>query len=236
MISINLLPDVKKEFLKAQKMRNTVISLSILSMFVAGGLTVFLALFVYFGQRVAIGFVNDDIDKKQATLEAKTEITKYLTIQNQLTSLRVLHNATYKILYSRLLEYLPQLNPAAPNSVQLGSVKVVKEGTEINLQGTTRDFQALDTFKNTLERAKLTYADGEDTKEVALFSDITLKTASLMQADGGASVSFEFVLTYNEDIFSPDVTNFQLVVPKLVISDAQNNAPSELFGTSGGSN
>jgi len=84
MIGINLLPDVKKEFLKAQRTRNTVISLSILIMFVAGGLTVFLALFVYVGQTTAINVVKGDIDTKQKTLGEKPEITKYLTIQNQL--------------------------------------------------------------------------------------------------------------------------------------------------------
>lgn len=236
MIGINLLPDVKKEFLKAQRTRNTVISLSILSMFIAGGLTVFLALFVYVGQGAAIKLVNDDIDKKQATLEGKTEITKYLTIQNQLSSLRVLHSKDYKVLYSRLLDYLPQLNPSSPNNVQLGTVRVLNDGALINLQGTTQDFHALDTFKNTLEQAKLSYADGDETKEIAIFSDITLKTASLAQSDSGSNVSFEFDLTYTPDIFSPDITNYQLVVPKLTISDAQNNAPNELFGTSGGTN
>lgn len=236
MIGINLLPDVKKEFLKAQRTRNTVISLSILSMFIAGGLTVFLALFVYVGQSTAINLVNSDIDKKQATLEGKTEITKYLTIQNQLSALRVLHGKDYKTLYSRLLDFLPQLNPTAPNNVHLASVKVSKENTLINLQGTTQDFHALDTFKNTLEQSKLSYADGDETKEVQLFSEIVLKSAALTQSDTGSAVSFEFDLTYNPDIFSPDLTSFQLIVPKLTISNAQTNAPSELFGTSGGSN
>lgn len=236
MIGLNLLPDVKKEFLKAQRMRNTVISFSILSMFVVGGLTVFLALFVYVGQGTAITLAKNDIKTKQATLEGKPEITKYLTIQNQLAALKVLHGDQYKVLYSRLFDYLPQLNPSAPNNVQLGSVKVASDGTTINLSGTTQDFHALDTFKNTLEQAKLTYKSGDETKEVSLFSNVTLKSAGLSQNNSASSVSFEFDLTYTPDIFSPSVTGFQLTVPKLVISDAQTNAPSELFGTSGGSN
>ena len=230
MIGLNLLPDVKKEFIKAQRTRNTVISLSILTMFVAGGLTVFLALFVYVGQSTAINAVKSDVSKKQTTLENKTEITKYLTIQNQLSALGVLHGNEYKILYSRLFDYLLQLNPSAPNNVQLGSVKVMNEGTSINIQGTTQDFHALDTMKNTLEKAKLTYKSGTESKEVPLFSQVNLKSASLSQTNTKSSVSFEFELTYTPDIFSPDVTEFQLTVPKQTISDAQNNAPSELFG------
>ncbi len=237
MIGLNLLPDVKKEFLKAQRMRNTVISISILTMFVAGGVTVFLALFVYIGQNTAIGAVRKSVSDKQTTFESKPEVTKYLTIQNQLTALRVLHGADNKILYSRMFDYLLQLNPAAPNSVQLGSVRVQSEDTSVSIQGKTQDFHALDTFKNTLEKAKLTYKSDDETKEVALFSAVILKSGSLSQDSTSTSVSFEFSLTYNKEIFSPEVTDYQLSVPKLTISDAQTNAPNELFGSSnGGSN
>lgn len=236
MIGLNLLPDVKKEFLKAQRTRNTVIGISILSIFIAGGLTVFLALFVYVGQSTAITAVKGDIAKKQKTLEGKTEITKYLTIQNQLKSLKVLHSKDYKVLYSRLLDYLPQLNPSAPNNVQLGSVKVMTEGASIGIQGTTQDFHAIDTFKSTLENARFSYKSGNDTVEVALFSEVILSSAALSRDNNNRSnVAFEFELTYSSEIFSPEVKEFQLIVPKLTISDAQNNAPSELF-SNGGSN
>jgi hypothetical protein len=236
MIGLNLLPDVKKEFIKAQRTRNTVISLSILSMFIAGGLTVFLALFVYVGQNTAINAVKADIDTKQVTLEGKAEIAKYLTIQNQLGTLKVLEGKEYRILYSRLFDYLLQLNPAAPNSVQLGSLKVLADGTSINVQGTTSDFHALDTFKNTLEKSMLSFSSGDETQEVNLFSKVNLKTAALSQSNAKSFVSFEFELTYSAEIFSPDVTQFQLTIPKQVISDSQNNAPSQLFGASEGSN
>lgn len=235
MIGLNLLPDVKKEFIQAQRMRNTVISMAILSMLIAGGVTVFLALFVYVGQNTAINVVKSDIDKKQATFAAKPEVTKYLTIQNQLSTLKVLHNKDYKILYSRLLGYLPQLNPSSPNNVQLGLVKTDAEEALITIQGTTQDFHALDTFKNTLEQAKLSYQTGDETEEINLFSTVTLKSASLSQTASQSKVSFEFDLIYAPDIFSPEFTNYQVTVPKLTISDAQTNAPSELFG-SGGSN
>lgn len=236
MIGLNLLPDIKKEFLKAQRMRNMVISLSILTMLVAGGLTVFLALFVYVGQGAVIEAAKRDITTKQAEFAGKAEVTKYLTIQNQLASLKVLHGVDYKTLYSRLFDYLPQLNPSAPNSVQLGSVTVMNEGTSIAIRGTTQDFHALDTFKNTLENAKLTYKSDNETKDVNLFSDVVLKSASLVQESSKSGVTFEFNLTYAAEIFSPELKDFQLTVPKLTISDAQNNAPSELFGGNGGSN
>lgn len=237
MIGLNLLPDVKKEFVKAQRTRRTVIGLSIIAMLVAGGLTVFLVIFVYVGQNALIDQAKKDITTKQTTLQNKTEITKYLTIQNQLATLKVLHGENYKILYSRLFDYLPQLNPSAPNAVQLGSVKVTTEGKAINMTGKTKDFHSLDTFKTTLENVKLTYKSDNATKEVNLFSEIVLKSASLSQDNSKLGVSFEFDVTYSPEIFNATVKDFQLIVPKLTVSDAQTNAPSELFGeSSGGSN
>lgn len=236
MIGLNLLPDVKKEFLKAQRTRNTVISLSILAMLIAGGVTAALVLFVYVGQNAAIGLTKSSIVNKQATLASKPEIGKYLTIQNQLDALKVLHGKDTEIVYSRLFDYLLQLNPAAPNNVQLGDVKIAKDGTTVAMQGTTKSFESLEIFKNTLENASVTYKVGGTSNTTKLFTDVKLKSASLSQDSSRRGVAFEFSLVYEPNAFSPEVTNIQLSVPKLTISDAQNNAPSQIFSDSGSSN
>jgi len=44
MIEINLIPDVKQEFIRAQKVRNAAITFSILAGIVAGGIVVVLVL------------------------------------------------------------------------------------------------------------------------------------------------------------------------------------------------
>lgn len=234
MIGLNLLPDVKKEFLKAQRTRNMVISFSILAMFIAGGFTVFLAVFVYVGQGKAIDMVKQDIAKNQTTLENKPEINKYLTIQSQLSALQSLHDKDHQVIYSRIFDYLVKLSPAAPYGVALGSVKVAKDTTTIDVQGSTnsQQMQGLDVFKNTLEKAKLSYTADGKTTEVALFSSVVLKSASLSQDGGAKGVSFEFELTYTPEAFWPNVTNIELIVPKQTVSDSQNNAPSELFNGS----
>lgn len=229
MIGLNLLPDIKKEFIAAQRTRNFVISLSILAVIIAGGLTVFLALFVYVGQSTAIGLQKDSINKNHAELASKPEIEKYLTIQSQLEALNSLHGGDNKSIYSRIFDYLVKLNPAEPHSVSLSSVKVNKEGYVIEMQGTTSDFRSLDVFKNTLEKAVIQYSANDENYEKPLFSEVNLKTASLSDSAGRISVSFEFGLVYAPEAFSVDVSNIQLVVPKQVVSDSQNNAPSAIF-------
>lgn len=234
MIGLNLLPDVKKEFLKAQRTRNMVISFSILAMFIVGGLTVFLAVFTYIGQGKAVDMVKQDIAKNQSTLESKPEINKYLTIQSQLSALQTLHDKDHQVIYSRIFDYLTKLTPAAPYSIGLGSVKMAQEANAIDIQGSTnsQQMQGLDVFKNTLEKAKLSYTVDGKTTQVAFFSSVVLKSAALSQDGGTKGISFEFELTYTPEAFWPNVTNIELIVPKQTISDAQNNAPGELFNGS----
>lgn len=236
MIGLNLLPDVKKEFIKAQRTRNTVISLSILTMAAVGGATIVLALFVYVAQSAMINLKKDEITKRQSTLAAKPEVGKYLTIQNQLDALKGLHDADHKILYSRLFDYLPQLNPAPPHNVKIGSIKVSKKDTSMDIQGNATDFKGMDTFKNTLENATISYKNGETSSELKLFPQVSIKSAALSSENNIAYVSFEFSVTYSKEAFSPDATEVKLNVPKLTISDSKTNAPSEIFKDNGGSN
>ncbi len=234
MIGLNLLPDVKKEFLKAQRTRNMVISFSILAMLIAGGLSAFLAVYVYIGQGKAIDLVKQDIAKNQTTLQNKPEINKYLTIQSQLSALQSLHDKDHQVIYSRIFDYLVKLSPAAPYGVALGSVKISNDTATIDMQGSTnsQQLQSLDVFKNTLEKAKLSYTVDGKTTEVSLFSSVVLKSAALTQDSGAKGVSFEFELVYTPEAFWPGVTNIELIVPKQTVSDAQNNAPSEIFNGS----
>lgn len=233
MIGLNLLPDVKKEFIKAQRTRNTVIGISTMSMMIAVGLTIFLALFVYLGQTTAINLAKDDIASKQKELESKPEIGKYLTIQNQLNALNKLHGSENKIVYSRLLDYLPLVNPAPPNNFKVTTIKVTSEDTLIVLNGVSGDFQAVNVLKTTLENTKIVYKSDDSSKSIKLFSKVEVKSASLSKDSSVPGVTFEFALTYSKEAFSPDSKEIIIEVPKLTVSDSKDNAPVSLFEEGG---
>src|SRR5689334_10754914 len=110
MIQLNLLPDLKKEFIRAQKNKSLVISSSILVTLGALGLSALLFVYVTFAQQVQISLVTDDISKKADELSKVKDINKYLTIQNQLSSIGQLHND--KGIYSRLFDFFNVLNPS----------------------------------------------------------------------------------------------------------------------------
>jgi hypothetical protein len=230
MIELNLLPDVKKEFLKAQRTRNNVISGAIILTIAAAVITAILASTVYIGQNAVIALQTKSVKEKNDKLKSQPEIEKYLTVQNQLKNIDTLHNGKY--LYSRALTYLQALNPSTPNNVVLSSVSLKKEDKSLELEGSVRNFEALTIFKTTLQTAKLKYqtANSSDQQETVLFNTVTLADAGIRSSDKTSVVNFRMLLTYPEAIFLTSTKNGKIEVPNEVTSDGDRNAPKELFG------
>lgn len=229
MIQLNLLPDIKKDFLKAQRTRNTVISFSILVTIVAGGLMLLL-ISIILGQKVFISeFQTKDIKKSAQELRDIPEIDKYLTVQNQLNNIKLLHDDRAE--YSRLFSFLQQLNPSAPNNIALNTASIVRADSTIVLEGSARNFQGVNVFKNTLENAQLNYKQHNESLTAQLFSAVALEEASLSNVNGSLLAVFKIRLTYAEAAFAAPTTEATISVPNLVTSDADRNAPKQVFDT-----
>lgn len=230
MIELNLLPDVKKEFIRAQRTRNTVISIAILATIGAAAIIVLLAMTVYVLQTATINLQTQSIKDKAKALQGKQEINKYLTVQNQLQNIDALH--TTKPLYSRAFNYVQSLNPAAPNNVALTEMTLTAEGASLEIEGTANNFAALAVFKTTLENAALQYKqDGSDEQlETPLFDTVTLLEASVANIEGRLLTVFRIKLVYPEDIFLASVKDPKVKVPSEITSDADRNAPRQVFG------
>lgn len=231
MIELNLLPDVKKEFIKAERTRNTVISISIIVTIVAGAITALLVSYVYAAQPLIISTQTSEIQKKEDALKAIPEIDKYLTVQNQLKNIQSLHDGLY--VYSRAFTYLQDLNPAAPNSVALSSVLFNKAENTLEIEGVANNFQSLNVFQNTLRNAKLTYkVEGEESvSTINLFNTVSLTQAALTSVNNVSLASFKFQLVYPAEAFLNTSKDVKVVIDKVVTSDADQNAPKEVFGT-----
>lgn len=233
MIQLNLLPDVKREYIEAQRSRNTAITICIMVML--GSLAVIALLFVYLNviQRGQNFLVDRSIDENSAKLQKVEEIDKYLTVQNQLIALPDLHNA--KTVYSRLFAYLPVLNPAPPNNVALSKVTIDEEMKTISIEGSAANFAAVNTFKNTLDNAKLQYRSAiegdNETKEEAIFSNITTSEVGISEAERGASVvRFKASLSYSEQAFANTITDAIIKVPSLNATNSVQHSPGKIFG------
>ncbi len=229
MITLNLLPDIKKEYLKAQRTRNMVVSTSILVSIIAVGLVVLLAMTVYIGQSLVIAQQSNQITENHKKLSAKPEIDKYLSIQNQLAAIDSI--STSRSTYARLFDYLQQLNPAPPYNISLYNFTVEKKTNVMKFVGGAPNFETVNNFKNAIENARLSYFVGQDNKEIPFFPSVTISEANFSSGNGKAVTAFNFEVTYAPEAFDSQNAYTKLIVPRMVTSDADKNAPKEIFAT-----
>lgn len=211
MISLNLLPDVKKDLLRVRRERNLVVSISVVVVGASIGVLLLLSgtLGVLIGAKALMenSIKNDEQTIKQA--QKKKQLDKYITVQNQLKQIGKLKSDQQ--VYSRLMDYLTQLNPAAPNNVQISSAKIEApasssgdtsssssssasaDGITMTIEGKTTNFSALDVYKNTLSKAQLSYeVEEEDTSsdsESSANSDGTYSKETSSDSDSSDSDS-----------------------------------------------
>ena len=228
MIQLNLLPDIKREYLKARRTQSKVISISILTTLVVVGVTVVLALWTYGAQELYKGWLSTNIEKNQAKIEDTKDVEKYVTVQNQLANLDKLHDE--KNDYSRLFGFLPILNPKAPNSVRFTSVDVKDETLTITVSGEAKDFTGLVTLRDMMVNAKLSYRQGTDVSveptEVKFFTDVKVEQQQLSKnSEGGSLVSFRISAVYAKEAFLSSSTGATLSIPKLETTPSKQDSP-----------
>lgn len=212
MIRLNLIPDVKLEYLKINRTHKRVIGIASIVTIGTVSLVVLLAMWVYGGQALHKGYLTTQIENNEKKLKAVPEIEKYLTLQNQLANLTTLHEG--KSDFSRLLQYLPVLTPAAPHDVKFNQIEVTSDdelGNTLIFQGETKDYTGLATFRDTLTNAQLKADEGVDEK---LFESVTVVTSTISQsAKGGSVVVFRVETVYNPNAFIASVKNPTVTVP-----------------------
>ncbi len=258
MISLNLLPDVKKEFIKAQLERNFVVFICIIVAVSSVGLLLILG-GVMGAQQIDKGIKQGNINRDKATImniKKNGQLDSYLTVQNQLSQIESLKSK--QPIFSRIFGYIQQLNPSAPNNVVLNSMQIasaddsssIELGAHITLSGQVDSFEALDTYKTTLGQAQIEYYKGssDSSKDVQknntvkekMFKDVILKEATITdrqeRSDSGENssvkvVGFTLDLIYNEAIFSWDSQDIKVSVPNSMTSDGDRNAPKMFNGS-----
>jgi hypothetical protein len=236
MSQLNLLPDVKLQFIKTQRLRRTV---GVLSVLVAGALLavfVLLLLYVRVAQKQHINALDKDIDTAVATLQENTDLDKVLTIQNQLNSLPALHQQ--KVVSSRLADYLAKLTP---NKATISSVEVDFEASTISLQGNADALKTVNKFIDTIKFTKYT-TNTEGAAPANAFSDVVLQNFTVSTSSEGSENSspstYEIALNFDPAIFAgisneekadPAKPDIQLQIPKIISTRSEVESPNELF-------
>ncbi len=172
---LNLLPDVKKDLIKAQILRNLTVSVSFIIVCVAGGI-IFLML-SWWGVSVGLKAVSEGNIKKyenqikSAQNDKNKSLNEYLTIQNDLSQIASVKSQQEQM--SRIFQYILSVSPAGRNYMTISSMKVsgsaaatsdtdTSQTGTIVVEGRTVDYAALDVIKLTMQRAKIEYTEGDD--------------------------------------------------------------------------
>lgn len=230
MIEINLIPDVKREFLKTRTTRNAVISLSFMIGIGAIGLVVFLG--IVLGGQTAWQYSQDQAIKREGEkLMTVEDINKTVTIQQQLASIDQQHQT--KLIHSRLFDVITAINPPAPNDVKIATLKLNPDEHTITIEGSAANgYMALEIFKKTILNTSIQTRQGEEDTRVPLTAEIVPGEASFGEdAQGGRVLRFTFSFTYPSELFAVSEHMVAVITPegKIDVTDSRLGVPSSLF-------
>lgn len=234
MIQLNLLPDVKLQFIKAERMRRLIFSISALVAIAAVGLLVMLYS-INLLQKKHIDDLSADIKDNSETLKKKPQINRVLTVQNQLTSLSKLH--TDKPAVARVFEYL---NQTTPTQINITTLDIDFTTSTITITGGADSLRDVNRYVDTLKFTAYTATPNDPAIPAAdraqgktagkAFGNVVLSAFGLDSqnaAAGSKPASYTIGLNYDPAIFNLG-QDVKLAVPDKTTTRSSVN-PSELF-------
>ncbi len=218
MVQFNLLPDVKMQYVKTKRMQQLIILVS--GLVITGSLVILILMFmvVKVFQTKHLSDVNKDIKKYSNQIKGKTDITKILTIQNQLNSLTGLHNQ--KPVASRLYGYIGQVTPT---QITISGYNIDFDAHTIQITGGADTIISINTFVDTLKFT--TYNNGDSTNSAPAFSSVVL--SSFSKTDKGAQYTIN--MNFDSKIFDGNSTPTLVVPPGKITTRSTTEKPQDLF-------
>lgn len=218
MIQINLLPDIKAEYVKTQRTKRMVITISVIVVAVSVGIVGFLAAYAYGAQSWQLSHAQDVTKSYEKQIKDVADLDKILTIQNQLVALTPLHEA--KPVMTRLFTYLQQ---TTPKDVTLSKYSV--DNTEMlwSVEGKAASLELVNKYVDTLKFTEIDEQGGPKA-----FSDVVLSSFSKDGQGSGYAYSIKF--KFNDKLFSSSNPDIKLFVPQIVTTRSQTQLPtSDVF-------
>jgi cell division protein FtsL len=231
MIQLNLLPDVKIEFMKLRRLERLVVSVAVVVVAVSAIVLVILSGLVYGVQKSNLHNLNKGITEYKSQIVKTPNLNKILTIQNQLAALPTL-DANKKVV-TRLFGYIQQLTP---DNVTISNLTIDLSQNTFMIQGDTTNLAAVNQYVDIYKFAK--YTTSSDSTSLNVFSNVVLSSFGLSQGQASYSINANFA----PNIFSSAYSNVQINVPSqwstrsiTQLPDVKlfNNQPSSSTTTSG---
>jgi len=213
MIEINLVPDVKQELIKAQRIRSAVIGFSILIGSISIGIIALLAIYIFTVQAARGVLADSAIKSGSEKLAAVEDLSNMLTIQNQLTKISDLNSN--KNIYSRVFNLLTSIIPPAPNNIQISNLKIDSTTGLITIDGqAANSYAAVEVFRKTIEGAMVKYTDSNgEIQEITLASSVSTSNTSYGEDSSGAkTLRFTISFVYTQELFSQASNDVSVII------------------------
>jgi len=231
-IQFNLLPDVKQEYIKSQRIRNLVITISVLVASVSLIVFLILVFSVEVVQRKQLDNSNKDIAANTKKLKSIDGIEDALVVQNQLHTLVDLHKS--KHISSRLFTYLPQITP---DNVSITKLDMDYATNAMTIAGTADSHNSVNAFIDTLKFT--TYKVGSQDTAHQAFSSVVESSFGITTSN----VSFSLTMQFDPKLFANNLLDSsgkpqapKLTVPSLatIKSSGANNSSTPVPSVPGG--
>lgn len=217
MVQFNLLPDVKVQYLKTRRLKRVIILVA----FAATALSV-LILFLTFSystvQKRHLDNLDKDIKQMIGEFESNTELTKILSVQNQLDALPELYNGRPAV--DRLPGYLEQ---TTPNGVSINRLAIDFSTSAVMISGQADTLEQVNSYVDTLKFTAFK-TDEEGSQPTTAFTGVVLTQFSRDSEEA----SFTISLTFEPAIFD-NTQQVELLVPSLTTTRARTDSIEELF-------
>jgi hypothetical protein len=226
MVQFNLLPDVKLAYIKAERQKQIVLAISVILGIGSIVLFVLLFSFVNIAQKKSINDLTSDITSKSRDLTSTKDLSKVLTVQNQINSLASLHDQ--KVVSTRILDYTQKMTP---DNVTIERMEVDYVAGTLKIDGAGLNLVAINTFADALKFTKYTISDDDGKKSPSelAFSEVVLSSVNVSEDE---LPEYSITVKFKPDLFVQS-NKVDLEVPKQVTTRSVTERPDALFDVGG---
>lgn len=158
---ISLVPEVKLEMIRMQKVRNLVLSASIIVVVASIGVVAILGS-VKAGQDITMSNQDNDLKRLSSQLTGDAQLTNVLTIQDQLNKISDIEDN--KKVLSRVFSLLSVLLPTGEDKISLSELNINLDETTLSFEAQADagrepmiDYRVLESFKKSVALMKYDY-------------------------------------------------------------------------------
>lgn len=196
MVQFNLLPDVKLEYVKTQRTKRLLTSVSLIASIASVAILLASVVTVDVVQKKSLNDENNDIMHYSSQLRATPNLNKILTVQNQLSTLTSLHDQ--KPVANRLFNYIAEVTPT---QASLNELNIDFTANTMTVGGTAPSLGVVSAYTDTLKAT--TYSVSGSSNKSHAFSNVVLSSFGQSQAGATFTITCSFdptIFNTNDDV------------------------------------